>query len=123
MVTQAATESVPESGSLDFKRSLPAKESLVQSDVKKDLAVMANYGGGVLVYGVTDSNSQTGQRLDVGEVDDNYIQVYQCVAYNHVTPPLHNVELIPLGSDRRSENLSGGRPGKPASASHAYRQG
>ena len=60
---------------------------------------MATFGGGVLVYGVTDSNSQAGKRLDVGEVDDNYIQAYQRVAYNHVTPPLHNVKLIPLSSN------------------------
>lgn len=99
MVTQAVAGSVPESESLDFKRSLPPIETLPQSDVKKDLAAMANYGGGVLVYGVTDNNSHAGSRLDVGKVDDNYIQAYQRVAYNHVTPPLHNVELIPLGSD------------------------
>lgn len=99
MVTQTVTNSIPESESLDFKRSLPPKESLVQSDVKKDLAAMANYGGGVLVYGVTDNNSQAGDRYDIGEVDDNYIQAYKRVAYNHVTPPLHNVELIPLGSE------------------------
>lgn len=105
MVTQTVTNSIPESESLDFKRSLPPKESLVQSDVKKDLAAMANYGGGVLVYGVTDNNSHAGSRLDVGEVDDNYIQAYQRVAYNHITPPLHNVELIPLGSDDRPRAL------------------
>lgn len=99
IVTQAAAEGVPESESLDFKRSLPPKETLPQSDVKKDLAAMANYGGGVLVYGVTDNNSHAGSRTDVGVVDDNYVQAYQRVAYNHVTPPLHNVELIPLGSD------------------------
>lgn len=99
MITQAVENSVPESEDLDFKQSLPSKESLVQSDVKKDLAAMANYGGGVIIYGVTDSDSRAGTRLDAGPVDDNYIQAYQRVAYNHVTPPLHNVEVVPLVSD------------------------
>lgn len=45
------------------------------------MATMANYGGGVLVYGVTDDNSHAGSRLDVGEVDDNYIQAYQSVGF------------------------------------------
>lgn len=99
MITQAVENDVPESEDLDFKQSLPPKESLVQSDVKKDLAAMANYGGGVIIYGVTDSDSRAGARLDTGPVDDNYIQAYQRVAYNHVTPPLHNVEMFPLVSD------------------------
>jgi len=99
MITQAVENSVPESEDLDFKQSLPPKESLVQSDVKKDLAAMANYGGGVIIYGVTDSDSRAGTRLDTGAVDDNYIQAYQRVAYNHIMPPLHNVEIIPLVSD------------------------
>lgn len=99
MITQAVENNVPEAEDLDFKQSLPSKESLVQSDVKKDLAAMANYGGGVIIYGVTDSDSRAGTRLDTGPVDDNYIQAYQRVAYNHVTPPLHNVEIVPLVSD------------------------
>ncbi|WP_293830466.1 helix-turn-helix domain-containing protein [uncultured Corynebacterium sp.] len=99
MITQAVENDIPESEDLDFKQSLPSKESLVQSDVKKDLAAMANYGGGVIIYGVTDSDSRAGTRLDTGAVDDNYTQAYQRVAYNHITPPLHNVEIVPLVSD------------------------
>lgn len=71
----------------------------MQSYVKKDLAAIANYGGGVIINGITDSDSRAGTRLDTGAVDDNSIQAYQRVAYNRVTPPLHNVEIIPLVSD------------------------
>ncbi|SIS40926.1 Putative DNA-binding domain-containing protein [Corynebacterium appendicis CIP 107643] len=106
MITQAVENDVPESEDLDFKQALPPKESLVQSDVKKDLAAMANYGGGVIIYGVTDSDSRAGARLDTGPVDDNYIQAYQRVAYNHVTPPLHNVEMFPLVSDDGTHALA-----------------
>lgn len=106
MINQAVENDVPESEDLDFKQSLPPKESLVQSDVKKDLAAMANYGGGVIIYGVTDSDSRAGARLDTGPVDDNYIQAYQRVAYNHVTPPLHNVEMFPLVSDDGTHALA-----------------
>lgn len=66
---------------------------------------MTNYGGGVLIYDVTDNNSHAGSRLDVSKVDDNSIQVYQLVAYNHVTPQLHNVELISFGSGDGSRAL------------------
>lgn len=106
MITQAVENNVPESEDLDFKQSLPSKESLAQSDVKKDLAAMANYGGGVIIYGVTDSDSRAGTRLDTGSVDDNYIQAYQRVAYNHITPPLHNVEILPLVSDDGTHALA-----------------
>ena len=41
-----------------------------QSDIVKDIAAMANSGGGVIVYGVTEEQKCASDRVDAGEVTE-----------------------------------------------------
>jgi hypothetical protein len=52
-VARIVGEKVQESAQVEFKRQLP--ESGKNDDLAKDLAAMANSGGGVIVYGVDES--------------------------------------------------------------------
>lgn len=52
MVDQAVVGGVAEAEDLDWKRDLPPERNLNQTDFPKDIAAMANNGGGVIVYGV-----------------------------------------------------------------------
>lgn len=48
----AVAAGVAESNDLDWKSELPPAKGLPQTDFPKDVAAMANSGGGVIVYGV-----------------------------------------------------------------------
>ncbi|MGN0094837.1 MAG: helix-turn-helix domain-containing protein [Corynebacterium sp.] len=94
-----------ETADLDFKAKLDSHPTAPHSDVKKDLAAMANYGGGVIVYGIgekTDKKDHAGVREDVGLVDEGYEQAYMSVAVGHIVPPLFGVELHPVVDDERN---------------------
>jgi len=52
-VTRLVTEAVQESAQVEFKRQLP--DSGKNDDLAKDLAAMANSGGGVIIYGIAES--------------------------------------------------------------------
>jgi len=96
MLNQLVEQRTPETADLDFKEKLDSQPTAAHSDVKKDLAAMANYGGGVIVYGIgerSDLKEHAGTRTDVGEVDSGYEQAYMTVAVGHVVPPLFGVEL------------------------------
>ena len=43
-----------ESDDLDWKSELPPTKGLAETDFPKDIAAMANSGGGVIVYGVNE---------------------------------------------------------------------
>jgi hypothetical protein len=46
---------VVETNDLDWKAELPPAKGLPQTDFPKDVAAMANSGGGVIVFGVRES--------------------------------------------------------------------
>ncbi|WP_235978771.1 AlbA family DNA-binding domain-containing protein [Streptomyces lycii] len=51
----AVTDGVTERSDLDWKSELPPAKGLPQTDFPKDVAAMANSGGGVIVYGVQET--------------------------------------------------------------------
>lgn len=94
-----------ETADLDFKAKLDSRPTDPHSDVKKDLAAMANYGGGVIVYGIgekSDMKDHAGERVDAGLVDEGYEQAFMSVAVGHIVPPLFGVELHRVEEDGRN---------------------
>ena len=59
---------VVETNDLDWKSELPPAKGLPQTDFPKDIAAMANSGGGVIVYGTL--KTVVGIRLDPEEEFD-----------------------------------------------------
>ena len=54
ILSDAVTSGVTETDDLDWKSELPPIKGLSQTDVPKDIAAMANSGGGMIVYGVEE---------------------------------------------------------------------
>lgn len=88
MLDDAVTRRLPETTDLDWKSELPDRSGLVQSDFPKDVAAMANSGGGTLVYGVRDVEKRASDRTDAGAVDEKYERSLHAVAYTAIAPPV-----------------------------------
>ncbi|MEV7482422.1 AlbA family DNA-binding domain-containing protein [Streptomyces halstedii] len=55
LLDAAVKAGVTEHSDLDWKSELPPAKGLPQTDFPKDVAAMANSGGGVIVYGVQET--------------------------------------------------------------------
>lgn len=98
---------VPESASLDWKQKLPFDESegRWQDEWAKDVAAMANSGGGCIVYGVAeestgDDGAKVAMRMvDVGPFDrDDVEKRLRQSAAAQVHPPVARLQLVPVTS-------------------------
>jgi hypothetical protein len=71
IIDEAVNHGIAETDDLDWKSSLPPSSNLPQTDFPKDIAAVANSGGGVIVYGVTSKGSKQpdamATRLMIGE--------------------------------------------------------
>jgi hypothetical protein len=72
LLDAAVTGGVVETNDLDWKSELPPAKELPQTDFPKDVAAMATSRGGVIVYGVPESQKAATERIDVGELDEAY---------------------------------------------------
>lgn len=106
LLQEACTQRTSETDQLDFKRDLPlssgsdAEESRARTlELAKDLAAMANSGGGMIVYGIREENHEAAEVVDVGDISDGVIEkkIHQ-IAYSTVYPPLQ-VKCLRVVSD------------------------
>jgi hypothetical protein len=115
MVERACALAIEERTDLDWKSQLPltsqdaeGKRSQ-QAELAKDIAAMANSGGGLIVYGVQevqDPNSCAAERVEpVGLLTDLVLQQIRQVAGNLVYPPVVGLDLLGLAPD---DNPAGG---------------
>ena len=54
MLDTAVAAGITETDDLDWKSQLPPARGLSQTDFPKDVAAMANSGGGIIVFGVRE---------------------------------------------------------------------
>ena len=97
LLEEAIEQRIAETDDLDWKRQLPSENQLAQSDTVKDLAAMANSGGGLIVFGVEEVEKQATGRIDVGEVSESYERTLRRVAVSGVQPPIFNLTIHRLG--------------------------
>jgi len=107
LIERACSEAVPERSDLDWKRQLPltatkadtAAKQHQQLELAKDIAAMANSGGGMIVYGVAETTaagtSAAETVVPVGRVDEATTRDIRRVAGNLVYPPVTGLELLP----------------------------
>ncbi|WP_369745635.1 helix-turn-helix domain-containing protein [Paenarthrobacter sp. AMU7] len=88
-----------ESHDLDWKSQLPAKKALPQSDFPKDVAAMANNGGGLIVYGMNETQKAATDRTDVGDFDEGYERALRSPAITAITPPMFGLKIYRLGTE------------------------
>lgn len=94
----AVAAGVTETNDPDWKSELPPAKGLPQTDFPKDVAAMANSGGGLVVYGVRESQRAAVERADVGEFDETYERSLRSAAITAITPPVFGLNVYRLGS-------------------------
>lgn len=87
LLEAAVRGGVVETNDLDWKAELPQAKGLPQTDFPKDVAAMANSGGGVIVFGVRESQKAATARVDVGEFDETYERSLRSAAITAISPP------------------------------------
>lgn len=88
-----------EANDLDWKSELPPAKGLPQTDFPKDVAAMANSGGGVIVFGVRESQKTATERVDVGEFDEAYERSLRSAAITAISPPVFGLNVHRLGAE------------------------
>ncbi|WP_087129500.1 AlbA family DNA-binding domain-containing protein [Microbacterium esteraromaticum] len=93
----AVAAGVAETDDLDWKSELPPAKGLPQTDFPKDVAAMANSGGGVIVYGVRETQKAATERVDVGELDEAYERSLRSAAITAISPPVFGLNVHRIG--------------------------
>lgn len=99
MVDQAVALGCAEADDLDWKSELPPERNLNQTDFPKDVAAMANNGGGTIVYGVEADEKSAANRVDVGTLSETHERALRSVAVAAISPPVFGLDVIELGDE------------------------
>lgn len=99
LLDAAVAAGITESNDLDWKAELPPAKGLPQTDFPKDVAAMANSGGGVIVFGVRESQKAATERVDVGELDEAYERSLRSAAITAISPPVFGLNVHRLGTE------------------------
>lgn len=103
MIDVAIAQHLEESDRLDWKKHLPVEKDFKNSGIVKDIAAFANAGGGMLVFGVDETQKAASARVDAGELTESYERTIQAVSYSAIQPPVLGVRSYRIdvaGSDR-----------------------
>lgn len=87
-----------ETDDLDWKSALPPAKGLSLTDFPKDVAAMANSGGGLIVFGVREAQKAAIERVDVGVLDESYERALRSVAITAISPPVFGLQIHRLGA-------------------------
>lgn len=92
VLERAVASSIEESDDLDWKQVLPRKDA--NEEYAKDVAAMANSGGGMIVYGIAEvdgPSSGAGAVRGVEGWGDSEERRLRQVAYASIQPPVHGL--------------------------------
>lgn len=99
MVDLAVTEGLAETTDLDWKSKLPDIKGLSQQDFPKDVAAMANSGGGVIVFGIEEKDKKAMGRVDVGVLTEQHERALRSVAVSAISPPIMGLDIQRVGDE------------------------
>ncbi|MEU7971007.1 ATP-binding protein [Micromonospora sp. NPDC049089] len=97
MIDRAIAQGLRETDDLDWKSELPPLGAIPNSDFPKDVAAMANSGGGTLIFGVTEAQKTATGRKDTGELTEVYERGLRSAAVTAISPPVFGLEVLQLG--------------------------
>lgn len=98
----AIAAGLAETDDLDWKSELPPAKGISQTDVPKDIAAMANSGGGMIVYGVKEAQKAAIERADTGDFDEAHERAYRSAAITAISPPVFGLKIQRLGTAARA---------------------
>lgn len=99
LLDEAVAEGLVETDDLDWKEEFPPSKGLSKTDVPKDIAAMANRGGGMIIYGVKEDQKKAIERAHIDDFDENYERTYRSVAITAITPPVFGLDIRVLGKN------------------------
>lgn len=102
ILNAAVDAGIAETDDLDWKSELPPIKNLSQTDVPKDIAAMANSGGGMIVYGVAEDQKAATGRKDTGAFTEGHERAYRSVAVTAISPPVFGLGVYRLGTEQRA---------------------
>ncbi len=96
-IQQMIADQLQENVHLDYKRSAAIRRgSRERGDIAKDVSAFANSDGGVLIYGVEETN-QLPVRIDSGIEDSECSREWiEAAVMTGITPRLDDVRIVPL---------------------------
>ena len=97
MIDRAINQRLRETNDLEWKSELPPLGAITNSDFPKDVAAMANAGGGTLVFGITEAEKAATGRKDTGELKEIYERAVRSAAVTAISPPIFGLEIVQLG--------------------------
>jgi hypothetical protein len=92
MLEAAIRHGVTESEELDWKSAIYPEKGLANTDFPKDVAAMANSGGGVIICGVVEADKAATARNDV-ELTEGHERTLHSVAISAITPPVFGLKI------------------------------
>lgn len=98
MITAAIAAGLSETDDLDWKSELPPAKAITQTDYPKDIAAMANTGGGTIVYGIAETQGIATARSDIGEFDETRERTMRSAAITAVSPPVFGLDIYAVGA-------------------------
>ncbi|WP_234347628.1 AlbA family DNA-binding domain-containing protein, partial [Streptomyces specialis] len=98
LLDAAVAAGVMETNDLDWKGELPPAKGLPQTDFPKDVAALANSGGGLIVYGVCEAQKAATGRVDVGEFGETHERALRSAAITAISPPVFGLGIHRLGA-------------------------
>lgn len=102
ILDSAIATGAKESVDLDWKAQIPPAKDLRGTDFPKDIAAMANSGGGTIVYGVEEAQKAATNRVDSGELGEIHERALRKAAISAVTPPIFGLDIVKL--ERKGQN-------------------
>lgn len=121
MIDDAVAQGIAEGDELDWKRQLPPEKEFRNSGVVSDIAAFANAGGGILVFGVTDTDAVADGRHDAGELTEGYERTIRQVTMAAITPPVFGVQAIAIPSTTATRAVALVIPASPDGPHLVYR--
>lgn len=117
LIDAAVAAGVREADDLDWKKTLPHASGNPEWDQEfaKDVAAMANSGGGWLVYGVREDRKTSAalEVVGVGTLDQGVEQRLRGVAYGNIRPAVRDLQFLPVTDPERGDLLVVRVPASP----------
>jgi hypothetical protein len=105
MVRRAVDQDMAETDDLEWKRALPQGPEKKLEEFAKDIAAMANTGGGLIVYGVSEDSDERADEL-LGVVNGkSERQTLHSYAARWVRPLIGDLVIEPLDDEREGPGV------------------
>ena len=94
MLQRAIKAGVAENDELDWKRNLPEQSKFKDSDHIKDIAAMANSGGGMIIFGVAEQQKKATEWSGSScVINESYERTIRQAAWSKISPPVLNLTM------------------------------